>query len=320
VVNQVVEVVFNDSEKGAMRCGQHFSGGGGAASVAILRTDGEQPAQEEYDAAMAEAKRRYELEMRNGKPLGGKLEDVIALSFALDIGDIASSVTDASRRDLIARMSGADPWDELRGLSDGIDRHWDGCVSDLNKLTSRAKAGEPVRIWYSDAPYSMCGFCDAVYQLKNVECRISAVKLPSHLPIGEQGVKSALSWGEVGPGEFAYYLPLESEIPESVRGAVIAGWEKLKRENSPLRVMLNGKLHSAQEDFYDGFIRKEIPGGTFKAAQLIGLVLGRNGLGIGDWLIARRIQNMIESGELTVVQKNSAFYGTTLKMGPVISA
>jgi Protein of unknown function. len=210
-------------------------------------------------------------------------------------------------------MLGADPWDELPDMEDSINRCWDGCVSDLDKLMARAKDGEPVRIWYSNAPYSLCGFYDTVDQLKSCECRISAVRLPGCMQLGEQGAKSAVSWGDIRPGEFAHYLPLECEIPDSVQQSVIMEWETLKRENAPLRVVLNGKLHSVEIDFYDRFIRKEIPDGTFKVAQLIGLVLGRNQLGIGDWIIAQRIKNMVESGELTVIQKDSAFYGTTLK-------
>ena len=80
-----------------------------------------------------------------------------------------------------------------------------------------------------------------------------------------------------------------------------------------MRVVLNGKLHSVKMDFYDPFIRKEIPNDPFKVAQLIGLVLGRNHLGIGDWLIAQRIRRMVESHELIAVQRDSTFYGTTLK-------
>jgi hypothetical protein len=311
----MVEVIFSDSEKGAMRYGQSFtSKGGSTIAVTTLRSNGEQPTREEYDVAMAEAQRRQEQELRDGKPLGGKSEDVIGLSFALDIGDIASSVIDASRRDLIVRMFGANPWDELHNLNDSINRYLDDCVSDLNKLMTRARAGEPVRIWYSDAPYSMCGFYETVYQLRNCECPVSAVRLPDYtIPVGEREVKPVTSWGEISPGELAYYLPLESEIPNATRKAMITEWEKLKQENAPLRVVINGRLQGVGMDFYDGFIRKEIPDGTFKVGQLIGLVLGRYQLGIGDWLIARRIEKMIESGELIVVQKNSAFYGATLK-------
>lgn len=310
----MIEVVFSDSEKGSMRCGQRFTSSIGAATaIGIICSDGKPPLQEEYEAALAQAKFRQEQELRDGKPLGGQPQDVIGLSFVLDIGDISLPVTDASRRALIARMLGSNPWDELQDMEDSVSRYWDSCVSDLNKLMSRAKSGEPVRIWYSDAPYSTCGFYDTVDHLKNCECRISAVKLPAYMPLGERGAKSAVSWGEISPGEFAHYLPLEFEIPDSVKKAVIMEWERLKEEKAPLRVVLNGKLHSVKMDFYDPFIRKEIPNGAFKVAQLIGLVLGRNQLGIGDWLIAQRIRKMVESRALIVVQKDSAFYGTTLK-------
>ena len=312
----MIEVVFNDSEKGSMRYGQHFSGeAGGATSILITKSDGTQPTQEEYDAALAEAERRHRLELQHGKPLGGNPEDVIALSFALDIGDLAGPVDGTSRRGLIAQMFRADPWNELQDMEDSIHRYWDGCLSDLNRLMAGARAGEPVRIWYSDAPYSMCGFYDTIARLEGCGCRISAVKLPGYtVPAGGQEAKPVTSWGEISPGELAYYLPLEFEIPGPVQKAAVGEWNKLKQENAPLRVVLNGTLHSAEMNFYDGFIRKEIPDGTFRVGQLIGLVLGRNRLGIGDWLLAQRIKSMIESGELTVTGKNPAFYGTSLKI------
>lgn len=308
----MIEVVFSDSEKGSMKAGKHFKKEiGGVTSVLI--SDGEQLTQEEYNRVLDEARRRQEQEWREGKPLGGNSEDVVGLSFVLDMGDISAPVTDLSRKEFITQMFTADRWDELQDMEDSVNRFWDGCLSDWNKLTTRAKAGEPVRIWYSNAPYSMCGLYHAIDSLKDYGCRVSAVKLPTFMPRGEREVESAVSWGEITPGKFAQYLPLETEIPGSVQRAIGMEWEQLKRENAPLRVVLNGKLHGAEWNFYDCFIRKEIPDGTFKVGQLIGSVLGRNQLGIGDWLIAQRIKKMVGSGEMTVVQRNSAFYGTTLK-------
>lgn len=308
----MIDVVFNDSEKGSMRAAQHFKKEiGGVTSV--LTSDGKQLSQEEYDAALAEINRRMEQEWREGKPLGGNPEDVIGLPFVLDMGDISTSVTDPSRKEFITQMFTANPWDEFPDMEDSINPFWESCISDLHKLTVRARAGESVRIWYSDAPYSMCGFYHTASLLKDFECHVLAVKLPTYMPRGEQEVESAVFRGEISPGKFAQYLTLETEIPHSMQKAIAMEWEQLKRENAPLRVVLNGRLHSVGLDFYDGFIRKEIPEGTFKVGQLIGFVLGRNRLGIGDWLIAQRVHTMIESGELKVVQENPAFYGTLLK-------
>ena len=104
----MIEVVFSDSEKGAMQAARHARTGMGSG----------------------------------GQAFG----DVAGLSFQLDIGDISGPVTDASRLDLIAGQFRANPFGELENVEDSIRRHWDGCASDLHTLLTRARAGEPVRI------------------------------------------------------------------------------------------------------------------------------------------------------------------------------
>lgn len=272
----MIEVVFSDSEKGAMQVARHAQTGGMESSEQALG-------------------------------------DVAGLSFQLDMGDIAGSVMDEFRREFIAGMFRTDPYGELSELDESIRQFWDSCTTDLETLRTRARAGEPVRIWYSHAPYSLCGLYDALYQLRNCDCRITAVQLPDYEPVGENGVVEAVSWGEIDPERFAGYLPLESEIPKAVRHVMALEWGTLKQENAPLRAVLNGRLHSVSEDFYDTFIRGEIPEGSFRTAELIGAVLGRHRLGIGDWLIAGRIRRMIETGELRMVQKNPAFYRSILE-------
>jgi hypothetical protein len=48
-------------------------------------------------------------------------------------------------------------------------------------------------------------------------------------------------------------------------------------------------------------------------ARLIGKVLGDHPLGIGDWWYAKRINKMIEEGELMVAQENKQIYSQLLK-------
>ena len=119
--------------------------------------------------------------------------------------------------------------------------------------------------------------------------------------------------GELSPGDWAAYLPLEREIPKSVRRAVAMEWSRLRAENAPLRAVINGRLHSVSEDFYDAFIRAHIPDGTFRVAQLIVEVLGRCQLGVGDWWIAKRIQTMENLGELITVSKGDCFYRNEMR-------
>ena len=70
-----------------------------------------------------------------------------------------------------------------------------------------------------------------------------------------------------------------------------------------MRGMLNGQLVSLPEDVYDSFIFREIEAEpeVFREAEVIGRVLGKYQLGIGDGWIATRIEGMIRAGMLEPV-------------------
>lgn len=309
----MLQVVFGDSEKGAIICALHFSNNAGEyPAIAVIHSGDGEPTQDEQERAIAQYRLQWEREQLRGKPLGGNREDIIGISASLDIGDIDCSPISDSRLELITQMFLADPWAELSGAEDIIKPYWDGCTADYEALIKRAKAGESVRIWYSSSPSSLCGFYCVLYELADFDCQVTAIRLPEWIP-AEEGVKSSAGWGEVSPGDWAGYLPLETEISKPARVALAEVWSSLKKENAPLRASVNGRLHSVGADFYDVFIRQEIPDGTFKVAQLIGKVLGRRQPGIGDWLISQRINHMIESGELYVFQENPGFYDCVLK-------
>ncbi|MDR1135478.1 MAG: DUF3658 domain-containing protein [Clostridiales Family XIII bacterium] len=92
-------------------------------------------------------------------------------------------------------------------------------------------------------------------------------------------------------------------------------WNKLKTENAPLRAVVNGKLISVPEDFYDHIIMRNIPDGEFGMARLIGIVMGEYALGVaGDWY-ASRIMKMIADNRLEIVEDKGAEhpYGKILR-------
>ena len=80
-----------------------------------------------------------------------------------------------------------------------------------------------------------------------------------------------------------------------------------------MRAVVNGRVIGVLDDFYDHIIRKEIPDGEFAMAHLIGNILGKYPLGIGDWWYAKRINRMIELGELIVIKKQKEIYSQVLK-------
>ena len=71
------------------------------------------------------------------------------------------------------------------------------------------------------------------------------------------------------------------------------GNRQLQEENAPLRAVINGRLHSVPEDFYDGMLLSRLPeaGQTIRLAELLGRTLGSASpaSGIGGWPAGRKL-------------------------------
>ena len=308
----MLQVVFSESEWGTLKMATHCRPSSWDDGViGFIFGDGEkEPTQEEKDQVMARFKAKREKENRRAQPVGGNPGDVLCPCVGLDIGPLSGPDAEKARFDLLTAWLGGDfplpdcdPDDHTQR-----DMLWEQRKRDRERLLEGGKHGEAVRIWYSSAPYSLCGFYDVLWQLRDCNCPVTALEMPRWMPWEDGTVQSCLNWGELSPGDWAAYLPLEREIPQNVRRAIAMEWSQLREENAPLRAVVNGRLHSVGEDFYDPFIRAHIPDGTFRVAQLIGEVIGRHQLGIGDWWIAKRIQAMENRGELITVSKGDRFY------------
>jgi hypothetical protein len=108
---------------------------------------------------------------------------------------------------------------------------------------------------------------------------------------------------------------LERELPAAEKRLHSDLWKALKAENAPLRAVVNGKLISVPEDFYDHLIIKHIPEGEFVMARLIGTVLGKYSLGVSDGWYALRVKKMIADRKLEIVRAEKADhpYGNVLR-------
>lgn len=184
---------------------------------------------------------------------------------------------------------------------------------DVGDIKSFIESGETIRIWYSDAPYSMSGFHHACSILRTYNLKAYAVKLPQVVKLENDELQVLTTWGAVRAEDLLSFTSLEIELLPHEIEYYASVWDKLKTENSQLRAVINGKLISVPDDFYDWLIKNEIPEGTFILSHLIERILINHPLGIGDRWIATRIQKMIENGELSIVEKNEDNYWQILK-------
>lgn len=236
--------------------------------------------------------------------------DVVSIGFLLDIGDVTNDIDSEQRKKEFLRLYGYFIFKNRE-----VERYFESQREDFEKLLSVAKSGGPIRVWKSNAPFSACGFAFVCYVLLNIECKISVVSMPEYWNISEDTIQSCSDWSELSPEQFYRFLPLEREVSDIEKHLQSKLWNCLKAENAPLRAMVNGKLISVPEDFYDYIIIKNIPDGEFVMAQLIGTILGRYPLGISDGWYDLRIRKMISENKLEIISdKDSSHpYGKILR-------
>ena len=140
---------------------------------------------------------------------------VICLGFMMDIGDIKESVNSQYRKDLIYSMYVQDQWGRDKELNEECQRLGDAYGNELNRLQEFLEKGESIRIWYSNAPYSICGFYHLCSLLQNYENEIFVVKLPEYEVRQDNTIVSYSHWGEVLPERFAQYLSHEKKLSKT---------------------------------------------------------------------------------------------------------
>jgi len=319
---KMIDIVFSDSACGSLKMAQHCGKGeyhSGAIGVFVSHADGSKPTEEEMRAAQREAEEKERLEWKNAAPMGGNPADVYGFSFGLSIGDISENVPSEKRRQVLEWLYSVHPYfDDAPAFTEELIQK---AKDALKEVYSRISAGESVRIWYSNQPDELCGMYWFMAQINKLELQSGQVILIA-LPdweFDENGnVLIQSGWGGVRLGDWYRHLDLQRVATSAFCKGCAAHWERLQQENAPLRAMLNGRLVSAPETLYDEFISREIAAEAdeFHEAMLIGRVLGKYELGIGDAWVAQRIEGMISTGGLIPVTEpasDSPIYHRKLK-------
>lgn len=317
----MIEIVFGDSACGSLKVAQHCGRGnyqGGCTSVIVSHADGSKPTKEEVEAAQREAEEKSRLAWETAIPLGGNPSDIYGFGLALNVGDISETEPGDKRAQTLEHLFSIYPKEVSDKLSQQLLKK---AGENLNAVREHAKAGESLRIWYSNQPDELCGLYWFMEQLTRWEIHdnlASMVKLPDWETDDAGKIIQKSGWGEVAPEEWHRYLPLETPVLEAFRQGCALNWQMLQGENAPLRAVLNGQLVSMPETLYDGFILREIAAecDEFQEADIVGRVLGKYRLGIGDAWVALRIEKMIRDGELEAVSEaaeNMPIYHRMLK-------
>lgn len=236
--------------------------------------------------------------------------DVVCIGLNFDIGDISGKIDGDERKKEFVRV-----FSSVKFRDEEIEQFFNMQREDYEKLIQCAKSGESIRVWKSNAAFSACAYAFLCYSLKDIDCDLNSVTLPEYFEISQDTIKQCADWSEIAPDEFKQFLHLETKVSDAEKRYQSNIWDNLKKENAPLRAVVNGRLLSVCEDFYDHIIIKHIPKCDFVMARLIGTVLGSYPIGVGDGWYALRIRKMIEENKLEVVNNHdkSHPYGVVLR-------
>lgn len=255
----------------------------------------------------SEAGTMRDIKLKHRRQSGGR-DEVICLGFMLDAGDIKESVNSQYRKDLICSMYVQDQWGRDRELNEECQKLGDVYCNELKRLQEFLEKGESVRIWYSNAPYSICGFYHLCSLLQDYENETFVVRLPEYEVRQDHTIVSYSHWGEVSSEAFARYLPHEKRLSKMELKMYAWNWAELQEDNSPLRAVVNGRVLGVPEDFYDFLICKYITEKPVMEAYVIGEILGNNPFGVGDWWYAQRIEKLISQGKIKVIEDSEKKY------------
>ena len=233
----MIEVLFAESEAASMKAAKN--------TIVIAKADGP------TSIWMAGKKRPPERE--RGAWIEGTSDEVICLGFMLDIGNIKEEIDSEYRKKLIYSMYAQEQWGRAETTDAELQKAGDCYCTELQRLHNYLRDGESIRIWYSEAPYSMCGFYYLCSILRNYKNEIHAVRMPRY-KVCPNGIVSYQNWGEVAAEEFAGFLNFEKELSEEEITMYSILWNTLREDNSPLRAAVNGKILGVPEEFYDFLI------------------------------------------------------------------
>ncbi len=290
----------------------------GCVSILVRHRDGSRPTKEEIEVDQRKAEEKARLAWESAIPLGGNPADIYGFNLVLSIGDISENQPGIRRKQVLEHLYGVYPNGEGQQAAEEIFKTVN---ESLKTVRERAVAGESIRIWYSNQPDEMCGlywFMEQLNQWAVQGEKVSMVKLPEWEADDNGNIVRRNSWSEVAPEEWHRYLAVKRPALPVFCQSCASHWQRLQKEDAPLRAMLNGQLVSMPETLYDGFIIREIAAEneTFQEVMIVGRVLGKYQLGIGDSWVALRIEEMIHAGKVesvTVASEDVPIYHRLLK-------
>lgn len=231
-----------------------------------------------------------------------KTDDIVLLDLQLNYGllngdlfEIQSEREAKIHKSFFANVSEK----ELNSL---CKKKFKSIKSTLAKLDKKLKNGDGIRLWLSNNAFDRCGlywFCDYA---RKYDCKIYTVICPGiELVEDENKFIENTRWAAFSDLPYmASFTEKAVELSKSEINLYSELWQKLVKENAPLRVLIDDRVISTTEDFYDSVILSCITKEPKPQITIIGDFLER--WYCADYcFISERIEHLLKQGQIEIV-------------------
>ena len=237
-------------------------------------------------------------------------EEVTFSYRALELGAIHPDFFESARKDWIDKSFSICSKRERKKI-------WEQEKERVAKIIEAARSEKELRIWYATSPCSICGYYKTVDMLQVIDCRIYVVEMPDS--VGDRKPPYQDSWGAVCPEQMAGCLSYQRELSQDERKEISQKWKALEQDDSGLRLNIDGTVKNVPENYLDDEILSYAPtDNPFRLGFLVGNVLGKSIHAVSDFFIASRVEALINSGKIIVVERakktRDYYYKTILRV------
>ena len=141
----------------------------------------------------------------------------------------------------------------------------------VEKLKALLSKGKSVRIWVDDTPNAVCSLYAINAFLLDYKNEVFVIKCPRCIKYAGNWC-IAPGWGSFNGDRIDAFLPATQRLEHREMAVYAEYWQRLVKENAPLRAVIAGLPVSVSENFYDRFLYEFIPDKPIRLGTLIGQV------------------------------------------------
>ncbi|MCB2356100.1 DUF3658 domain-containing protein [Clostridium estertheticum] len=221
-------------------------------------------------------------------------EKVIVLFDDLSQGAIKGGVNIEERINWYNIIERADPLNLFTDSdTEELKENYNAFHDEISKIDS----SDTLYIWYGSSQ-EFCGMLYTLEFLKGRKLNTYIIDIKDTVIKHNENVFQANNLGEIIPENIEKYAAAKRKLNSNEYKQFLDAWESLKKDDSILRVLKDGKVKSVAENYFDIDILKYTPKEFRESARIVGNVVGNSENKISDEYIFRRIKELIKAGKI----------------------